>query len=192
MPFSLGFWAAAGAGGGGGADAYELISTTTLSGTSTGVTFSGIPSTYRHLQIRMVSRTNEAGATYNNSGLIELNTDTTNGNYAGHYLQGNGSGVNSGALAFKVGSLRDLQTSLSTSNAFAEHLIDLPDYAQTTKYKTVRVLSGMINSDYGARGCSLTSLLWMNTAAVTSITLKPNSGSSWVSFSRFSLYGIKG
>jgi hypothetical protein len=192
MPFSLGFWAAAGAGGAAAGTDMELISTTLLTGDTSSVTFSSIVGTYKHLQIRMVTRTNEGSATYSDSGLMEFNSDTTNGNYAGHFLTSSGGTPSSGTTAFKIGTLRNLATALNTGSAFAAHIIDIPDYAASTKYKTGRVLSGMHNNTYSSYGNSLTSILWMNTAAITSVTLKPNSGVSWSGGSRFSLYGIKG
>lgn len=191
MPFSLGFWAAAGAGGG-AAGAFEQIETVSLTGSQSSVTFSSIPSTYKHLQVRMAVRTDAAGSTEDNSGLIEFNGDTTNGNYAGHYLSGNGSGVNSSGTSFKIGTIRNIATSLNTSSAYSAHIIDLLDYTSTNKNKTVRSFSGQHNSTYSAYGVALTSLLWLNTSAVTSFTLKPASGQNWVSGSRFTLYGIKG
>lgn len=192
MPFSLGFWAVAGAGNGGGAAAFEQISTTILTGNSSGVTFSSIPSTYKHLQIRITGRTDAGGSTEDNSGLIELNGDTTNGNYAGHYLSGNGSGVNSSSTSFKIGTIRNIATSLNTSSAFSAHIIDVLDYTSTNKNKTVRSLSGQHNATYSAYGVAVTSMLWLNTSAITSVSLKPAAGQNWVSGSRFTLYGIKG
>ena len=177
---------------GGSASAYELISTSLVSSDTTSVTFGSIPATYKHLEIRMTSRTNEGGTTQSDSGLIEFNSDTTNGNYAGHYIAGNGSGVNNSATSFKIGTLRTLATSLNTGSAFAAHIIEIPDYAATTKNKVARVLSGQLNTTYSAYGIALTSLLWINTSAITSVTLKPASGASWTSGSRFSLYGIRG
>jgi hypothetical protein len=173
------------------AGSFEQIATTLVTSDTTAVTFSSIPGTYKHLQIRMTSRTNEGGATSSDSGLIEFNGDTTNGNYAGHYIQGSGS-VNVGTNSFKIGSLRTLATSLNTGSAFAAHIIDIPDYVVTTKNKTARIFSGQLNTTYSAISMAMTSHLWINTAAITSISLKPASGASWTSGSRFTLYGIKG
>lgn len=188
MLIPLGILASSGAGGA----SFELISTTILGTSQSSVTFSSIPSGYTHLQIRMTSRTDESGATYNDSGFIELNGDTTNGNYNAHYLSANGSGVNASYTGGKIGSIRTLATSLNSASNYASHVIDLTDYTNVNKYKTVRVFSGQINSQFGSFGIAQTSLLWMNTSAVNSIKLAPNSGSNWVAGSRFSLYGIKG
>jgi hypothetical protein len=80
---------------------------------------------------------------------------------------------------------------LSQSDVFAPNVIDILDYANTNKYKTIRALTGMdTNSSVGViipRSC-----LWTNTSAITSIELKSVGGSyDFVEHSHFALYGIK-
>ena len=78
-------------GGGGGATAFDSIQTLTPSAGSTSATFTSIPSTYKHLQIRCISRRNDAGSALG-TDLIQFNSDSS-ANYAWHNLSGDGSTV---------------------------------------------------------------------------------------------------
>ena len=59
------------------------------SGGSATISFTSIPSTYTHLQIRL-----SAILSANDSPQIFFNNDTTSTNYNNHILQGNGSSAN--------------------------------------------------------------------------------------------------
>jgi hypothetical protein len=190
MLIPLGFWAASGAGGGAGGNAMELISTQVLSTTASTVTFSSIPSTYRHLQLRMTLKDSNAGSTMDRA-YYTYNGDT-GANYAWHYLSGNGSGVNAGWSNTYDNSIRGVASTLFTASAYSAHVMDILDYAQTTKYKTTRLLGGASNSTYSAYEVALNSGLWMNTAAITSVTIGAQSGQNFLAGCRLSLYGIKG
>lgn len=182
----LGIWAASGAGGGGATD-FQLISTQVLTGSSASITFSSIPSTFRHLQVRMTLKDSNAGATMGKA-YYTYNGDT-GANYAWHYLEGNGSGMGSGWSNTYANSIYSVATTLFTASAHSAHIMEIADYSQTTKYKTTRILGGAAPSIYGAQSVSLTSGLWMNTAAITSLTIGAQSGQNFVSGCRFSLYG---
>ena len=162
--------------------AYDSIATVTVgSGGAASVTFSSIPATYTHLQIRCLSST---GAEIN--CYMQFNSDTTNGNYRYHQLEGNGST----AYANSTGNLPLINYDNTTNaDTFSVQIIDILDYTNSNKYKTSRTLTGFDRNGSGVVG--LYSLLWMNTNAVTSIVLKPNAG-NWKQDSSFALYGIKG
>ena len=182
---ALGIFSAAGAGGVQGD--YELIQTTILGSSQASITFSNLgdyASTYKHLQIRSVGRTDRAGAA-DDPAVLRLNGDT-GANYNFHLLLGNGSSVYSGtdAYAFVYAG------STATANSFGTIIFDLLDAYSTTKNKTVRKAGGIATS--GANFISLSSMLWRNTAAVTSFTIVSITGSNLVAGSRFSLYGIRG
>jgi hypothetical protein len=162
---------------------YESIATATPSGSSS-VTFSSIPSTYQHLQIR-VNVINASVTQY----LIRPNNDTTNGNYACHTLYGDGSSAGAGGSTASNPIIACNLSNPSTSSP-QTMIIDIQDYASTTKFKTIRVLTG--NDRNGAGGIELNSVLWRSTSAITSLVF-PNANSvNYNSGSVFSLYGIKG
>ena len=188
MLIPFGVFSAAGAGAGGGAGAYELISTAYGTGSSGTITFSSIPSTYKHLQIRFTVRNASSG--FYRDIWFTLNSDSST-NYSAHKLTGNGSSVSSSSSVNYTqivgGNTPDSNMS---ANSFAGGIFDLLDYASTTKAKTSRLFMGFTDSSYPS--VQLTSGRWGSTAAVTSITITNDGSQNFTSQSRFSLYGIKG
>jgi hypothetical protein len=186
MPFGLGFFATAGAGAG-AAGSFDLLETQVLTGTAASVTFSNLNSTYgstyQHLQIRATTRI----TTGTNLVVYRINGDTAS-NYSWHWMLGNGSQVESGGTG-SYDSIVEYSTVASdeTANAFSAIIVDILDPFETTKYKTTRTFAGRSTS---RNHVSLSSGSWRNTAAMTSYSLAPGSG-SWAIGSRFSLYGIK-
>ena len=168
---------------------YESIATVTVgSGGQSSIDFTSIPSTYKHLQIRYISRNNRA---VNWDSLsVRLNSDTGS-NYAYHLLvgEGSGSGVSVGQ-ANQTSMATCYQTgSTAASNIFGVGVIDLLDYTNTNKFKTVRALGG--NDLNGSGAILFGSGLWRSTSAVTSISLF-SASVNFVQHSQFALYGIKG
>ena len=164
---------------------YESIATTTVgSGGASSVTFSSIPSTYTHLQIRAFY-TNSGGAL--DDANWTFNGDTTVGNYyAFHQLRGNGASATAAAVGSGYSALSPYNAS---TTIFSAAIVDLLDYTNTNKYKTGRSLSG---ADLNGSGNVIyRSSLWMSTAAINSITITANTG-TFVQYSSFALYGIKG
>ena len=167
---------------------YYSIATTTLSTSAATITFSSIPDTFTHLQIRgFAQQTNNAGA----NCTIRYNSDSSS-NYNSHYLGGNGS--TTGAGYFINGSTTGgyaFDSAGNGSSAFSGFIIDILDYKNTNKYTTTKSLSGWSNNS-NSENVSMMSSTWRNTAAVTNITLQDYSGGSFAQYSEFALYGIKG
>jgi hypothetical protein len=164
---------------------YELISTTILTTNEASITFSNLgdySSTYKHLQIRAVAKTDAGG---NNNGGLRLNGDTGS-NYAWHHMVAVPTSV--------VGDAQTSQTSMQlfylSTTEYGSAVIDILDAYSTTKNKTLRILQGNTLSNR----VSLSSGLFMSTASTTSVTLLANrSGSAAYQIgSRFSIYGIRG
>ena len=172
---------------------YESIATQTSTGGESSLTFSSIPSTYKHLQVRVMCKS-EATGTFAVSLVGTFNSDS-GANYAWHKLQGNGSAAtaeggtgNTWALFTNSG----LQNDASLANMFGVTIIDIADYASTTKNKTVRSFNGVsANSTSTNYRVSLESNLWLNTSAITSIAFSPL-GSTFLAGTSIALYGIKG
>jgi hypothetical protein len=160
---------------------YESIATVTVgAGGSSTFTFSSIPSTYTHLQVRAFWL-NSA----NSNNWFRLNGDT-GANYAGHELGGDGSSTY--ATSYTSNSDGALFAYASTSTAAGVAVIDILDYNDTNKFKTTRTLSGQDRNGSGL--IVLRSNLWRSTSAVTSLTFYSQSG-SFSQYSSFALYGIK-
>ena len=175
--------------GGGAATAYESIATYTVgAGGVSNVTFSSIPSTYKHLQIRGIMRTNNASS--DDQMLIRLNSDGA-GNYSYHWVYGDGSSASTYS-GTSTGSpwIAESGASGGASNTYSALVIDILDYADTNKYKTIRSLSGVDNN--GSGKVALSSASWRSTSATNSVFLERVYGSSISQYSSFALYGIKG
>jgi hypothetical protein len=170
---------------------YESIATTTVgAGGASSITFSSIPSTYTHLQIRTMVKTNE-GTTGATNIEMRFNSDTA-GNYTRHYLFGNGSSANSGGGGGASYLTTGSAAQGGVANTFGVSVIDILDYANTNKYKTMRSLSGVDQNNSGSGFIwGSQSGVWMNTSTITSISLFSNS-SNLTQYSSFALYGIKG
>ena len=170
-------------------NSYESIQTVTVgAGGQSSISFTVIPSTYKHLQIRCISR--ESLGTTIGGMYIQLNSDTGS-NYAWHRVWGDGASTFAGASASTTAQLGGIiATTSGTASVFSAAIIDVLDYANTNKNKTLRSLTGLEYNGSGYVG--LHSGLWNNTAAVTSIVINPDSGQNWQQFSSFALYGIKG
>jgi hypothetical protein len=170
----------------------EPIATTLVgSGGASIITFSDIPQTYKHLQIRGIIRNTRAVSSMGASLYIKLNSDSTSSNYNEHRLYGNGTTVYSDNPSASNNGMPvgDTPSASTTSNTFSGFVVDILDYANTSKYKTVRALVGADLNGGGSIGFH--SGLWMNTNSIVSIDISSGSEGT-AQYSRFSLYGIKG
>ena len=167
-------------------DFVQIASATVTSGGTSIITFSGIPQTFTHLQIRGIGR-----GTTNNPALgivVRFNGDTGS-NYSYHALAGDGATAT--AIAAASATFMDLfenPSSTSTANAFSGGVCDVLDYSATTKYKTARSLNGYDRN--GTGDVFLWSGSWRNTAAITQIDLIPYAALI-AEFSSFALYGVR-
>ena len=177
----------ASSGGVAGGD-YESISTVTVgAGGVTSITFSSIPSTYQHLQVRAISR--GTGAYTDQENYITFNGTSSN-YYGGHFVIGNGSTASANVNAYTtVNVLPRLISANSTASVFSTYVTDILDYANTNKNKTIRSLGGFDANGTGSM--DYYSGLWMNTSAITSINIRPSTD-NFAQYSSFALYGIKG
>ena len=177
--------------------AYDSLATVTVpSGGLASVTFAGIPTGYKHLQLRYLVRWAGTDATYfANVAKWNLNSDTGS-NYVKHYLNGSGSSADAGYLAaqgyFESGNI---PSSNNTANVFAAGVMDILDYGSVTKNKTLRVLHGYdanrTSGTYGYGQSALQSGLWLNSStAINSISFAFTSNNI-AEYSSFALYGIK-
>jgi hypothetical protein len=168
--------------------AFESIATTTLSTATATVTFSSIPQTYKHLQVRYLARTDRA----NNEDIVQIRFNTDTGaNYSRHYLFGDGASLGSGGVANETRILTDGCTGASaTSGIFGVGIVDVIDYADVNKYKTLRGLTAYDRNGGGL--IVVNSGSWRSTVAINTITVTSYYASNFVQYSSFALYGIKG
>jgi len=169
--------------------AFESIATASGTGSSNTITFSSIPSTYQHLQIRSLVRSTFA-ATGVGSFRVRLNGDTGS-NYAWHFIYASGTSVSATGAASATFMDLDLVVSRNNNTAgiFGAMLVDIHDYASTT----IRSFSGVNQNSATAseQSIGLESGLWISTSAITRLDIT-SGGGNWKTGSTFALYGIKG
>lgn len=169
---------------------FHHLETVRLGGNAASVTFSNLSrySDYQHLQIRIAARS--TNASNEDFHYIQFNGDT-GANYRHHYLVGTGSSVLSGdATSTYPNGILDyfaMTASTSVANAFGVSIIDILDPFDSFKNTTTRTISGFAGS-YNRIGVQ--SGVWLNTSAVTQVTLDAVFA-SYAQSSRFSLYGLK-
>ena len=170
--------------------AFESIATVTASGSTSTITFSSIPSTYQHLQIRYLANSGRA-VNGQESILVRLNGDSGT-NYARHFLLGDGTSATASGNASQTAAIVVAACGLDAPT-MSVGVIDIHDYSSTTKNKTIRSFVGVdFNSGTTESRVFLNSALWMNTAAVSSISFTTNTGSNWTTATTFALYGFIG
>jgi len=183
-PISLGIFASANATVAAG-DFQSIATVTVGSGGSSTISFTSIPSTYSHLQLRVTEQT----SVFDKWRQINFNGDTSTSNYSLHSMYGNGSSVGTDWKSAASDWYWYEAVSSHSTISMAGYVIDILDYASTNKYKTVRWFGGHDNNGSGI--VAITSKLWKSTSAITQIDLKVSSA-TFVQNSHFALYGIKG
>ncbi len=169
--------------------AFESIATVTVGSGGTGtITFNSIPAGYKHLQVRAFGQTNRGSVSFDGAQM-RINSDTAS-NYSNHNLIGTGASTSSSALLTTYMQLPWVGFGTTTGSNWGGAVIDILDYLDTNKYKTVRALGGADGN--GSGYVTLTSGNWRSTSAITSITFVPDGGTTWSQYSQFALYGIKG
>ena len=165
-------------------NSFESIATVTVgAGGSSSISFSSIPSTFTHLQVRAIART---ASTTQDFIIYKPNNANIS---ARHFLAGNGSTASAGGST-SVYDFGVIPKSDSTSNSFGVYVLDVLDYANVNKNKTLRQLSG--NDLNGSGDVALTSGLYNSTSAISSLVITTYNSTSFVQYSQFALYGVKG
>jgi hypothetical protein len=161
---------------------FPIATYTVPSGNAATIVLSNIPQTYTHLQLRCTLRNTGSASQW---ASININSGT----YKQHQWYTTGSGNSVGAY----GSTDILFSAASTYTAsyFGSNIVDIDDYSSTTRNKVVRHIGGTQSTlATSGGGLAYSSLLSLNTAAVSSITLTPSSG-SFAQHSQVTLYGWK-
>lgn len=177
----------------GATNSYESIATVSVgSGGQTTISFTSIPATYKHLQIRGVLRTNRA--TFGNDGLyVKINGNSSN--YSQHYILGDGAAASAsgggGNTQILIG-----WAGTNAGNSSAANVIDILDYADANKYKTIRNLAGVdLNgtvAGFGGLVALHSGMYYGGTGAITQLDFTSSNAATFQQYSHLALYGIKG
>lgn len=166
---------------------FDSIATVTPSGTAT-VTFSNIPQTYQHLQIRYTARDANAAVLSGQTLRVGNGSADSGSNYAFHRLRGDGASATAAASAPDTKADIIWVGNNAGTNTFGAGVVDILDYRDTNKFKTFRSLMGTENNGDGSMWFG--SSLWRSTSAINYIEI--TSTANFLSGCRFALYGIKG
>jgi hypothetical protein len=157
---------------------YTALANITLGSSASSVTFSSIPATYRDL---VLIQSGTSTNTSINSLQVRLNGDSGS-NYPQVFMSGESNDTTSSASFTDTG----LICGYAISSGVVTNVAQIMDYSATDKHKTalsrhnslpenrVRAIAGR----------------WANTAAVTSLLCRIDSGASFNSGTTFALYGI--
>jgi hypothetical protein len=153
---------------------YTPLATVTLGSDVSSVSFSAIPASYRDLIVVFNGTTQATGG---RNFVMRFNGDSGS-NYSNVTMFGNGSTTSSGA----AGTTSALNVIVDNNPGVA--IAQIMDYSATDKHKTV-----LGRGNVAAIGVDARASRWANTAAITSITMFPDT-LKWLSGSTFSLYGV--
>ena len=173
---------------------YTLIQGETLAATAASYTFTGIPSTFTDLAVRMSVRTDDGGNSYFNLYVNGINTGTNYSSTGLRYNLSFGTGARSGNQSNATTWQYEVATGQSdgaTANTFSNSEIYFPNYTATTPQP--------ISAFYASENNSSTSLFAVGvgagqnrgTSAISSITIANLGAVVFKINSSFYLYGIK-
>jgi hypothetical protein len=161
---------------------YTLIERKELTEAASSISFENIPQFYSDLYILVSSRSNGAFT----SSELDINLNGSSSDFSGRYLYGSGSGVGSTTDTTMIGSS---SAANNTANTFGNASIYIPNYTSSTA-KSISG-DGVGESNATTAYASIHAALWNQTAPITSITFKMDSGArNFVAGSSVSLYGI--
>ena len=162
---------------------YERIATYTVTGSTTSiVTFSSISGAYTDLVI--IANVRKSGE--NGEAMFVTFNGDNNSNYSYTWISGNGSSL---ASYRATNDLRiQVYNQTITAGTFTVNILNIPNYSNTTTFKTLIGRAGTDNLRVNA-----VAGLWRSTSAINSITLTPDFylSPSWQIGSTFNIYGIK-
>lgn len=160
-----------------GVSAWTPLANTTVSGSTTTITFSSISNSYRDLVIVYSSPSQGSQV----RPLIRFNSDSGS-NYNEIRMVGNGSSTSSAAFS---GSHFDATGFFSSYNDPFTILANVLDYSATDKHKSVLFRAdGASQATVGEMG------RWANTAAITTVSFVSANGSSFPTGLTIALYGV--
>ena len=161
---------------------FESIASFTATGSETTTTFSSIPQTYKHLQVRYSIRNNPAGNMF-----LRYNSIS-----AGYYQYGAGMSGTAGNYEQLTNDQFYLSGTAVGGNATYDTvgIVDIHDYTSTVSNKSFKNFLGKItNANTSSEVWWMGGMVASSTSAITSLLI--TSSNAMVSGSVVSLYGIK-
>lgn len=166
-------WAAAG----GGAGFWTVISDQTLGSNASTIAITSISDTYRYFKMLLIAKTTHTG--YDPTRL-QYNADTTDGNYYGLQIYGEGGGA---TTPVSYGATAPYITYVS-NNIFSQTIAHITKLA-SQKPNAIAVATTLDGTNTFTSFCGT---YWNNTAAISTITIDMTNG-DFVAGSRLILLG---
>ncbi len=154
------------------------------SGGAASFDFTSIPATYTDLVVKVSARTNRSLEV--DGLLVRFNNDNTSGNYSGRRIYGAGSG--SGGSDTTYAGMPFNTATNATASTFGTIDLYIPNYAGSTAKSFSVDGAGENNATTTYMGFGAG--LWTGTAAITRITLYPETGTLFNQYSTAYLYGV--
>jgi hypothetical protein len=169
------------------APAYDSIASFT-GGNNTTISFTSIPQTYKHLELRVYGRTNatSAGAI---DGWMTFNSVTSNYNW--HEVAGYSNTIKNAGAAVNTTQINFMRNCLprASESGYGFAVATILNYTSSI-YKSVNVRSGYCNASNGL--LSVTTGSSTVSSAITRMDLTIEGGATWTSDTTLQLFGIKG
>lgn len=162
---------------------YHMGTVEVGAGGASSIEFTGIPAIYKHLQIRLLGKA-AGGTTWYNCD-IRFNSDAGS-NYSYHALQGDGASPSTQGYT-NTPSIYTPMVAAGNKVYPGAGIIDILEYSNTSKYKTIKSLTG--TEQNGSGRIILASGSWRSLSAISSISILQNN--IFTEYSVASLYGVK-
>lgn len=160
---------------------YKIASITVTASTQANIEFTNIPQGYADLLLKISSRGNASAMGRN----LFIGFNGSTANFTGRYVEGTGNAAASASVARFVGSTN---AGTSTSSTFGSAEIYIPNYAGSTNKSYLAEALSENNATEAYR--HLTTGLWSNTAAITTVTISLSDSDVFVTNSDITLYGV--
>jgi hypothetical protein len=183
--------------------AMEWIATATGTGSSGTISFTGIPSTYKHLQLVGLAQDTTGSTGTGDSGIVIRFNNDSGSNYSYHGGTGGLGAASTTSVISKVTTSATFMDGWYTGAAWTNsggysgvvtsyYLVNINDYASTSKFKTMDWQFGYeANSSSTNQGVGYFTGNYKSTSAVNRVDFILSS-TNFSTKSHFALYGIKG
>jgi hypothetical protein len=164
---------------------FQSISSAVGTGSSNLIEFTSIPSTFKHLQVRM-----NALSTSGSTMSLRFNNDSSS-SYNFSWLQATGDNNVSAAGDGQQGQV-PLRGCVTNGSFPAINILEIANYTSTSIYKVFTCISGF-NNGTGNGGYSMVvqTGAWASFNAISSIQLYTGAG-NWTTNTTAALYGVMG
>jgi hypothetical protein len=176
---------------GGAGGSYFPIGSTVLGADAASMSVGSIPATYTHLDVFVITRTDETIAAVRYVE-CQLSGDTTAANYVTQLVNGNSSAGSGTVITTQAGVSWQTDATGSAAGVFTMARVCIPLYANNSIHKIVNGMGGRQWGETGGTQPLAQGIygVWKSTAAVTSVTITPNNAVNLKAGSALYVYGI--